>query len=456
MAQRRDLIYPHFALIYIDRDGNLRQESSQSLANSRDSILSPRVTDMFLRAVAMSGETESPHTQWSGLPSLLPQRLSNEAPLPARMGHELHGINTQGTEDNERTISFPQGSLEPATWLTPRESWPQTSPKAKEPLKEEQKVLISTRDKDILRQYYEKAFKNLQQTNCRVLAKAYIKLVEPRKQVNYPYNGRKIVAGTTCQLEPDDTKPPWWPSGVSHREPDHLPRAERIRLLVHLLCEMHNSHGITVQKLKEAYQPIRRQISPAERQKIMDEVYEVREEEEKYLEGLVDGRTHVLISRTNLPNSIEDHNSHPESSRKSKTAKVEKDAEKKLSIRTASARVGNTSFINPGNPPTNPHAIPRTTHVKQDPVILEPHEQASILGQDQSRKRQCVETELFPTASPPSTEFYPVFVGSQSFVTDSLHCFQDTQKHEMSNIQTSTASCGNAGDSSLFPHHFGV
>lgn len=92
-------------------------------------------------------------------------------------------------------------------------------------MRSNQKALISIRDKDFLHRYYEKVFQNLQQTNCRVLAKAYVKLVEPRKQVNYPYNGRKIVAGRTQQLEPDETKPPWWPSGVSHREPDHLPKA---------------------------------------------------------------------------------------------------------------------------------------------------------------------------------------------------------------------------------------
>lgn len=80
-------------------------------------------------------------------------------------------------------------------------------------------------DKDLLRCYYEKVFQNPQQTNCRVLAKAYIKLVEPRKQVHYPYNGRRTIAPKTQQLDPDATKPPWWPSGVSHREPDHLPKS---------------------------------------------------------------------------------------------------------------------------------------------------------------------------------------------------------------------------------------
>jgi len=91
----------------------------------------------------------------------------------------------------------------------------------------DKKVMISVKDRDLLAIYYTKAFENLQQTNCRILAKSYIKLVEPRKQVNYPYNGRKIVTGTTRQLDPNMTKPPWWPSKVSHREPDHLPKSGR-------------------------------------------------------------------------------------------------------------------------------------------------------------------------------------------------------------------------------------
>jgi hypothetical protein len=58
--------------------------------------------------------------------------------------------------------------------------------------------------------------------------------VEPRKQVNHPYNGRKIVSGTTRQFDPQVTKPPWWPSGVSHREPDHLPKIGRSPIVLQM------------------------------------------------------------------------------------------------------------------------------------------------------------------------------------------------------------------------------
>ena len=91
----------------------------------------------------------------------------------------------------------------------------------------DKRAMISVNNRDHLTLYYTEAFESLQQTNCRILAKAYIKLVEPRKQVNHPYNGRKIVSGTTRQFDPQVTKPPWWPSGVSHREPDHLPKIGR-------------------------------------------------------------------------------------------------------------------------------------------------------------------------------------------------------------------------------------
>jgi hypothetical protein len=55
-------------------------------------------------------------------------------------------------------------------------------------------------DPAVMVHVYERAFENLQQTNCRVLAKAYIKMLEPRKQVNYPYNGRRSVGGRKVQL----------------------------------------------------------------------------------------------------------------------------------------------------------------------------------------------------------------------------------------------------------------
>ncbi|KAJ6191078.1 hypothetical protein N7519_001099 [Penicillium mononematosum] len=144
-------------------------------------------------------------------------------------------------------------------------------------------VTISITDRALLRKYYEKAFQNLQQTNCRALAKAYIKLVEPRKQMVFPYNGA-------------DSR-----------------RGERIRLLIHILCELRTSRRVTARKLREADQAIRRHIFPAERLCILDEIYRVRREEEDFLEGKGDGQRPVWICRMNLPEAkgtTFNHNEH--------------------------------------------------------------------------------------------------------------------------------------------------
>lgn len=89
------------------------------------------------------------------------------------------------------------------------------------------RTALKVGDEGRMKKYYEKAFDAFQQLNCRVIAKAFIKLVEPRKQVNHPYNGRKTAAGSSPEqrADPELTKPKWWPSGVTHKEPDHLLKA---------------------------------------------------------------------------------------------------------------------------------------------------------------------------------------------------------------------------------------
>lgn len=163
------------------------------------------------------------------------------------------------------------------------------------------RTILRIGNRDLLRRYYEKAFEDFQQLNCRAIAKSYIKLVEPRKQVHFPYNGRKVISGVSQRVDPELTKPGWWPDGVLHREPDHLlkkgkrgltaccvcilTRKDRLRLLVHILCELKDSHGVTADKLREAGQDVRRQITPANRLQVLDEIYFVRQMEEQFLNG---------------------------------------------------------------------------------------------------------------------------------------------------------------------------
>lgn len=166
------------------------------------------------------------------------------------------------------------------------------------------RTILRVGNRDLLGRYYEKAFEDFQQLNCRAIAKSYIKLVEPRKQVHFPYNGRKVIEGVSQRVDPELTKPGWWPADVLHREPDHLLKhgkcasdtsrdcvsvlireKDRLRLLVHILCELKDSHGVTADKLREAGQDVRRQISPAHRLQVLNEIYFVRQMEERFLDG---------------------------------------------------------------------------------------------------------------------------------------------------------------------------
>lgn len=58
---------------------------------------------------------------------------------------------------------------------------------------------------------------------------------------------------------------------------------ERIRLLIHIVRELRVSHGITVDILKMADQPIRDQIRPNSRLRFLEEIYDIREAEEHML-----------------------------------------------------------------------------------------------------------------------------------------------------------------------------
>ncbi|CUS25040.1 LAQU0S25e00540g1_1 [Lachancea quebecensis] len=73
--------------------------------------------------------------------------------------------------------------------------------------------------------YFQSVFCVINQQRCKAIAKAWIKVVEPKKQSKYPY------------IKGEASKPSWWPNDVVHRGSDHLKKPERIRLLVAILSQ---------------------------------------------------------------------------------------------------------------------------------------------------------------------------------------------------------------------------
>jgi hypothetical protein len=84
-------------------------------------------------------------------------------------------------------------------------------------------------------EFYEKKFKHIQQVPCKAIAKEWIKVIEPKKQTEHPYNGGRLAReakekweaeGGKGKWNPEQngeySKPDWWPKNVKHKEPDHI------------------------------------------------------------------------------------------------------------------------------------------------------------------------------------------------------------------------------------------
>ncbi|OLN93991.1 hypothetical protein CCHL11_03433 [Colletotrichum chlorophyti] len=194
-------------------------------------------------------------------------------------------------------------------------------------------IVVSTHTKRTLRaddekeiwNLYEQRFKNCQQTACKLIAKAWVKVVEPKKQTNHPYTGQ------------DEKAPDWWPKPwgptkeekVRHKEPDHLYKRERVHLLCHILRmivePIEKQHpairkmNLNVQKLEEAtteamsaFFSDKENKSNAKKKPYLDEIFKVARHEERYKNGEIDGDGMVFVMSEdkfpeNYPSDNEDN-----------------------------------------------------------------------------------------------------------------------------------------------------
>lgn len=138
--------------------------------------------------------------------------------------------------------------------------------------------------------FLETRFRQLQQLCCKIVAKAWIKVIEPKKQTRYPYN------------RGEESKPEWWPGDVRHKEPDHLMKpgiipsliwliAERINLLMTLL----RCGRVSVERLQLATAEVAAFI-PAEKTHLLREIYRVAREEERFRNGDIAGTTKIYVA----------------------------------------------------------------------------------------------------------------------------------------------------------------
>jgi hypothetical protein len=161
-------------------------------------------------------------------------------------------------------------------------------------------------DEQAVWKFYETRFKNCHQNLCKILAKAWVKVVEPRKQTNHPYTGG------------DDKAPTWWPQPwgtskeekVRHKEPDHLHKPERVHMLCHILrlvIPPHAQQHADIQKVSLdvarlegiAYDCLAsffdENESNASKRPYLNELFKVARQEERYRHGDIDGSAEVFV-----------------------------------------------------------------------------------------------------------------------------------------------------------------
>ncbi|KAI4151967.1 MAG: hypothetical protein LQ341_000804 [Variospora aurantia] len=317
-------------------------------------------------------------------------------------------------------------------------------------------------DRERITEYYCKAVEHAGQSVLKPVLKAWIKLREPSKQSQHPYNG-----GSTKSDDPKNlglyTAPPWWPSqngwregrGCRHREPDHIKKPGMLSCFVPFsmlmaiterqiltpvilrLTNTYDSHDFTVFRLEEVTKEVT--MTPAQRMLYRD-LYRVRREEQAFEEGGRDGDALIYARR---------FNSHRRSRRKKplvvRPAKERRErlepAEQHMLAQT-SASTTSTSYA-PFSPATikverGPLPV-HHTNVIQAPS---PHYGVTLSREDMfDPSRSCV--------SDPSVEINSIFAG------DNQYCHNGQSFAPIMPSPFTEASSGNhdgsMSDASLYP-----
>ncbi|KAL5002825.1 hypothetical protein BDV10DRAFT_85438 [Aspergillus recurvatus] len=351
------LPFEHYALIYYDNMGKIEVAESTSIREQNCSVITPDVRERFRE--------------------ILGPRIGYHKPLLRRASAVPHAYNHAHDMASPRLVKRRKASNQHhGPQIACGERFPEPVPQI--PSSSYSMVPMRIGDTKKVTEYYENSFENLQQTNCRFISKAFIKEVEPKKQVNHPYKGNKQKGKKVPEEEcdPEKTKPGWWPATVQHKEPDHLKKEKRICLLIHMVRQF------PADRLQLVAQDCKRSLKPEnmieERWEMIAEIFKVRRLEERFERGEVDA-SHVVYIR----NCDKDKNSKDNES-------VISDTEPKLEAEdfdnveedpftTASSSENLPSFAS-----VDPLALqqPRTFGMSNDPFPLN----ESLNFQDPSRQ----------------------------------------------------------------------
>ena len=208
-----DIPFDHYAIIYTDEDGGVIVDSSPSLRDEISFVIPTEARRKFLMTLGQIFGFQEPDTCCMVRLCKTADNLANTS-RTARSRTKRHKCNIPASVNNYCAADTSE------TPISTSEDFSSCDDK---------KMSIPIGDTKGVICYYKSALQHFQQLNCRVIAKAFIKFIEPHKRANHPYRGRKTTDGSNG--DPEKTKPEWWPPHIMHKEPDHM-RKEGMLLLI--------------------------------------------------------------------------------------------------------------------------------------------------------------------------------------------------------------------------------
>ncbi|KAE9378927.1 hypothetical protein N431DRAFT_327065 [Stipitochalara longipes BDJ] len=298
--------FKEFGLVVITDNGDLKSYSSPSLVPYQQRFFTDEFCSRFRRAAKKVSDNAY------SSPAYAAESMHSEFELESEsVGRKGSGSSEGRTryrksrsEDSDEDISSGSRGKKRARYPAWRENSNDDTP-IPVPVQKTQQLMIG--DSAEVEKFYACRFKDMQQSSCKVMGKAFVKLVEPKKQTHHPYT------------KGDGKAPPWWPPTtgddnvrVRHKEPDHLLKPERIRLLVHILrmiIEPRDKQHITVQKLgldvKKLEEVTMEAMSNwfndkehpenAQKRPFLKEIFKIAKAEERYKNGEIDGTTVIPV-----------------------------------------------------------------------------------------------------------------------------------------------------------------
>jgi hypothetical protein len=273
-------------------------------------------------------------------------RARKPAPLDTNMANEVFGHRMLDDVPHSAPLPLHDSLAGPSSAGGPRSAVPRAPMSRSASAAQQPLVDVRLENAASRTAFLELRFSQLQQGMCKTVAKAWIKIIEPKKQTRCPYN------------KGEEGKPAWWPEGVRHKEPDHLMKPERHLLLLTIL----RSERIQVARLQLATAEVVALIR-ADRVSLLMDVYRIAREEEKMREAGVDMDTPMTVGVSSTDGwSEDDQAATSDAGRSNSPAEDEEDripggrtltASKKRPAASALARSASTSSMRAAKRPAH-------------------------------------------------------------------------------------------------------